>query len=168
MWGCCWGSIPELHAHRYSKTCSVTSDFGNKTRENVDLKPTPITQNQPLLKPTSMPGGLALDSGEDGATLQSRSRAIHFQAGADSRACRGCRRCGACRHRRSPRVRLTAPALIGRDLARSGQSPACNRFNTALSILPCVVPSERSSSVAASAGEMVRPSLNRSITRGST
>ena len=43
-----------------------------------------------------------------------------------------------------------------------------SRLRTALSILPCVVPSERSVSVAATWGEIVTPSLKRSITRGST
>ena len=45
---------------------------------------------------------------------------------------------------------------------------ALSRFSTARSILPWVTPSNRSVSRAASLGEMVNPSLNRSTTRGST
>ena len=61
-----------------------------------------------------MPGGLALDTGEDDATLKSRSRAIHFRpelthehaAAVVDAVLAGIG---------GVRVRLPAPALIGRD-----------------------------------------------------
>ena len=50
----------------------------------------------------------------------------------------------------------------------AAQPQIFSRLSTARSTLPWVLPSDRSSSSEASRGEMVTPSANRSITRGST
>ena len=108
--------------------------------------------------------GRAVRSGGD---AQGQDLRIGDQSGDRSLHCQSAIR-GAVAHGRRRRTNVAAALVGAQSIIKDQSGAASSRLSTALSILPWVVPSERSVSVAARAGEMVAPSLNRSMTRGST